>query len=247
MPNAITPIRLLLIDDDELSREVLALQIASLGHHVDLADSGEAALHHLQHHQPIPSAVLTDWQMPGTSGLVLGRLLRQYSTPATVLVAMSGSQPTEDPTSAYNAFLLKPFTMQQLASVLSHTAPATSAPAAPENTTSILDPRIYAQFSNSMPAAQLQQLYTLCLDDSEKRIEYMRQAASLADDATYRSEAHAIKGSCSMVGALELHHLAATAEQTGLAPANHVASLHEMLLACARLRRILVEQHGPTT
>jgi CheY-like chemotaxis protein/HPt (histidine-containing phosphotransfer) domain-containing protein len=248
MPNATTPIRLLLVDDDELSRDVLALQIVSLGYHVDTADSGDAALHHLRHYQPPPTAILTDWQMPGTSGLALGRQLRHATTPTTILVAMSGSHPTEDVTSTYNAFLLKPFTMQQLAAALTPTRAAATHPASTQqNTGNILDQNIYARLAASMPAAQLQQLFTLCLADSEKRIEHMRHAAAEADDATYRREAHAIKGSCSMVGALELHRLASTAEQDGYTPANHLASLDEMLLACERLRRILVAHQNRAT
>ena len=249
MPKATTPIRLLLVDDDELSREVLALQIASLGYQVDAAASGEAALHHLRHHQPPPTAILTDWQMPGTSGLALGRQLRQATSSTTILLAMSGSHPTQDVTSTYNAFLLKPFTMQQLSAALTPTPFAAAAKPAPtqETTGNILDPKVYAQLAASMPAVQLQQLYTLCLDDSEKRIDRMRLAAAQADDATYRREAHSIKGSCSMVGALELHHLAKTSEQNGLAPANHVASLNKMLLACGRLRRILVAHQNRAT
>ncbi len=42
-----------------------------------------------------------------------------------------------------------------------------------------------------------------------------------------------------MVGAVELHRLAAAAEEIGVDAANHVASLDEMMIAWERLRRIL--------
>lgn len=98
-----------------------------------------------------------------------------------------------------------------------------------------------------MPATQLQQLYTMCLDDGEARIARMRLAASTGDETLYRQEAHSIKGSAGMVGASKLQHLASAAEMQDFATANHVASLNEMLMACGHLRRILVEREYQAT
>jgi HPt (histidine-containing phosphotransfer) domain-containing protein len=67
----------------------------------------------------------------------------------------------------------------------------------------------------------------------------MRQAGLEGDDAAYRTAAHAIKGSCGMVGALELQRLATSMEEQGLSD-DHVASLNEFVLACERLRGMLV-------
>jgi HPt (histidine-containing phosphotransfer) domain-containing protein len=86
----------------------------------------------------------------------------------------------------------------------------------------------------------LEELYELCLSDAQARIAGMRRSASEGDDAAYRREAHAIKGGCGMVGAAELQSLATSMEERGLSDANHVASLDEFMLACERLRRILI-------
>jgi HPt (histidine-containing phosphotransfer) domain-containing protein len=67
----------------------------------------------------------------------------------------------------------------------------------------------------------------------------MRQAASDNDDAAYKREAHAIKGGCGMVGALELQTLATSMEERGLSD-DHVASLKEFIGACERLRGMLI-------
>src|SRR5437867_341227 len=101
MKNGNDPIRLLLVEDDELSRELLALKVAAHGYRVETADSGDAALLHLrQARQDPPHAVLADLQMPGTSGLELARLLRVASGAAgsreTLLLAMSASRPQQD-------------------------------------------------------------------------------------------------------------------------------------------------------
>jgi HPt (histidine-containing phosphotransfer) domain-containing protein len=67
----------------------------------------------------------------------------------------------------------------------------------------------------------------------------MQQAASGNDDAVYRREAHAIKGGCGMVGALELQRLATSMEEHGLS-GDHVASLKEFVAARERLRGMLI-------
>jgi HPt (histidine-containing phosphotransfer) domain-containing protein len=91
-----------------------------------------------------------------------------------------------------------------------------------------------------MQKDRLDQLYTLCLGDAERRIATMRRAACEGDDDAYRREAHSLKGGCGMVGAVELQKLATSMEKQGLGVTNHVATLDEFILGCERLRRILV-------
>jgi DNA-binding response OmpR family regulator len=248
MKNTDEPVRLLLIEDDELSREVLILQMTAQGYQIETAESGDAALLQLEQMQHrLPNAVLTDIQLPGTSGQELLRLLRAVSDAGTTLLAMSASQPNDEIISGFDGFLLKPFTMKQLAAALQPGTPRPSSIATTANPSTdgpSLDEALYLRLANSMSASQLQQLYALCIDDASARLSRMRLAAAAADDATYRNEAHAIKGGCSMVGATELYKLASAAEEGGLSAANHVASLDEMLRACERLRRILVAREA---
>jgi len=79
----------------------------------------------------------------------------------------------------------------------------------------------------------------MCLTDSARRLTAMRQALMAGDDAAYRRGAHAIKGGCGMVGAVELAKLAAEMEIIGL-PAEHDATPFDRFLAAsARLERML--------
>jgi CheY-like chemotaxis protein/HPt (histidine-containing phosphotransfer) domain-containing protein len=244
----------LLVEDDEVSREVLSLQMGAQGYEVDTVESGDAAVAWLQGLRgAVPEAIVTDLQMPGLSGQELAGRLREIAAAkakgsrSTVVVAMSASRPPKDLLRGFDGFLLKPFTMAQLAAALESAlsgAPGTESGRAVEqprtgSDSAGLDEGVYARLVAAMPATQLQQLYTLFLDDAGARMVRMRAAAEAGDDSTYRKEAHAIKGGCSMVGAAELHQLASAAEQGGIAAANHVASLNEMLAACERLRRIL--------
>jgi CheY-like chemotaxis protein/HPt (histidine-containing phosphotransfer) domain-containing protein len=229
----------MVVDDDEISREVLALLLQAEWYAVDLADSGDAALLKLKTTDSIPEVVLTDMQMPGTVGAELARQLRDVCGAETTLLAMSGTQPDEEVTRAFDGFLLKPFTMTQLAAAIARSTAGAQPEVAPPLTA--LNEVVYEKLAASMKRGQLEQLYTLCLADAEKRIDGMKLAASKGDDATYKREAHSIKGGCGMVGATELQSIATAMETQGVA-ANHVASLEEFLLACKRLRRILIER-----
>jgi CheY-like chemotaxis protein/HPt (histidine-containing phosphotransfer) domain-containing protein len=231
------PVRVLVVDDDALSREVLSLLLHGAGYAVESADSGDAALLHLQSHTP-PQVVLADLQMPGTSGNKLARQLRSLCGPTTTLLAMSASEPGDKSDREFDGFLLKPFTMEMFTAAILRRKVET-AKGSNSSTVVALDETVHQKLAASMRRPQLQQLYALCLSDAAARVAVMQWAASSGGDAAYRREAHAIKGGCGMVGALELQTLATSMEERGLSD-DHVASLKEFIVAHERLRRILV-------
>ncbi len=89
------PVRVLVVDDDALSREVFALLLQDAGYVVETVDSGDAALLYLQTAPSLPQIILSDQQMPGTTGNELARQLRKLCGPATTLLAMSASAPED--------------------------------------------------------------------------------------------------------------------------------------------------------
>ena len=232
--------RILVIEDDALSREVLVLLLEHAGYEVETAISGDAAMHQLS--MPLaqsPHVVLADMQMPGISGGALARALRERCGRDTLLLAMSGSMPKDEATRDFDGLLLKPFTMSELTTAITANGDAAKVPANTvyQNLTS-LDEAVYEKLAASMRRERLDQLYDVCLEDAEERIARMRQAASDRDSAAFQREAHALKGGAGMVGATELQTLSSSLEKDGL-HANHVASLDELILACDRLHRIL--------
>jgi CheY-like chemotaxis protein/HPt (histidine-containing phosphotransfer) domain-containing protein len=236
------PVQVLVVDDDALSRDVLSLLLQQAGYAVDAVESGDAALLHLQTATSAPQVVLTDLQMPGTTGRELAQRMRPLFSSAPLLLAMSATPPDDGSHHGFDGFLQKPFTMEALAAAIAGniSVPAAKASTTKENAkTAPLDEGIYRKLASSMRLSQLDQLYALSLSDAEARLETMRSSAADRDDAAYRREAHAIKGSCGMVGALELQVLATSMERDGLSD-DHVASLDEFLVACTRLRRMLV-------
>jgi CheY-like chemotaxis protein len=232
-------VRILIVDDDEVSRDVLTRLAEDAGYEAEGSATGDAALLHLQGASRIPDVVLCDIQMPGTSGSALARRLRDVCGAKTILLAMSGSSPENGEEVEFDGFLLKPFSMSALAAAIA--GDTSGGEAAWEGANGVdLNERIYRKLEESMRRPQLEHLYALCLKDAEERVEKMRQATSEGDATTYRKEAHALKGGCAMVGAVELQRLAASMEQRGLCD-DKVATLDEFVAACERLRRILVE------
>ena len=87
------PLNILVIDDDELSRDLLALLLTREGHTVEIAGSGEAAVTALDGTAAMPNLVLVDLQMPGLSGNALAHRLRELCPNTARLLAMSASTP----------------------------------------------------------------------------------------------------------------------------------------------------------
>lgn len=229
----------LVVDDDLVSRELLSLLLTHHEYTAKAVASGAQALEYLQTcRDALPRAILADLQMPGISGATLAKALREVCGAGTVLVAISGSSPDEAVCRNYDAFLLKPFTIDEFMAVIANRGVTNSAPPATSEEVPALNPEVYAKLSASMSPQKLEQLFTLCLEDIAGRIVSMREAASAGNETLYKREAHAIKGGCGMIGATELQRLATTMETNGLA-ANHVATFDEFLVAQVRLKRML--------
>lgn len=108
---------ILLVDDDEDVRELVALILSSSGHQVLPASSGEAALRVAAHHPAHIDLLLTDVRMPGMGGPALAEQLRSRQ-PGLRVLFMSGY-----PGSPLGQggglelgmnLLAKPFTLQEL-------------------------------------------------------------------------------------------------------------------------------------
>ncbi len=231
----------LLVDDDELSREVLSILLEAEGYRVACASSGEDALLSLST-APKPGIVLTDLQMPGLSGSSLARQLRTLCGPATHLFVMSAGTPDPSLTELYDAFLPKPLSVDDFTRALDGQQP-TSATALPHP--AILDEAIYARLAFTLPRPQLVALYRFCLADALDRLASLRAAADRLDQDTLHRQAHTLRGGCGMVGATEIGTLAATLENLRLhahpppelqALLDTLAEAHERLQSTLELR-----------
>jgi DNA-binding NtrC family response regulator len=111
--------RLLVVDDDSLSRDFLTEAVRSLGYQADAVSSGEAALERLasrEYHM-----VLTDLRMPGIGGVELAaRVARDYPDLPVILVTAHGSIETAVDAMHKGAadFLMKPVSPDTLELVI---------------------------------------------------------------------------------------------------------------------------------
>jgi signal transduction histidine kinase len=110
--------RILVADDDLVSRCLLTTVLKKAGHEVVEAADGSAAWQTMC--QPdAPHMVILDWQMPGFSGLELCRKIRaQEGAEYTYVVLQTGRGSAADVQTGFEAgaddYLIKPVDMQQL-------------------------------------------------------------------------------------------------------------------------------------
>ncbi|MFM2354601.1 MAG: hypothetical protein RLZZ528_337 [Pseudomonadota bacterium] len=82
IPAGAAPLRVLIVDDSRMQRRILASNLARAGHQVSEAGDGAAALEICR--TTPPDLILSDWMMPGISGLDLCRQVRALGLPGYV-------------------------------------------------------------------------------------------------------------------------------------------------------------------
>ena len=242
--------RILVIDDDDLMRDLLSTLLEVRGYRVTVAPSGESALDMLRGND-LPDAILTDMQMPGLESEALTAALRAAVPDHVVVLGMSGSRPSPGALEYLDAFLSKPFDIRLFEETLAAARTARVTRSGPADkmaatardeqgsTVPVLDQGIFEALAKSFRPDQMRELYNLTLDDVRKRLTRMHEHAAADDLPAVQREAHAIKGSCGMVGARELQALATAAEGGTTV---HTSALADFPLACDRLRRMLDEK-----
>lgn len=200
---------ILLVDDDVVSREVMATLLTMKGYTVQAAASGEEAVAMVESGSFVPQGILVDLRMSGLSGAELMAQLRTR-TRATI-VAMSASEPQAEMLVHANGFLRKPFTPEELANVLARRA-GWSPKQWKAQEAVVLDRRILAQLRATMPERSVRALYTAAMLDLNERLGTLEAAIARGDGAAVRLIGHNIKGGCGMAGAMEAAQLGALLE-----------------------------------
>ncbi len=105
--------QILVVDDEEEVREILAETLVDFGYRVLTAASGEEALPVLAKDHSV-AMVITDVRMPGMSGLELADEIRRRWPEVKVVLISGYFLPQTTP----QRFLKKPFHMKELASIV---------------------------------------------------------------------------------------------------------------------------------
>ncbi len=132
-------LRVLVVDDSDLNREVGQRILAAEGALVQLANDGRAALLWLREHPHATDIVLMDVQMPVMDGYEATRQLRQLAhakdLPVVALTAGAFKAQQEVALQAgMNAFVAKPFDVEELMATILRLAPLKGVPVVGDET-----------------------------------------------------------------------------------------------------------------
>ena len=110
--------RILIAEDDAVSRRLLETLLARWGYDVIVAADGEEAWQHLQREEA-PHLAILDWMMPGMGGLEICRKVREVGHPSPayliLLTARTGSEDVvEGLETGANDYVTKPFNREEL-------------------------------------------------------------------------------------------------------------------------------------
>lgn len=121
----------LIVEDNDDSRELLACMLSRLGHQVSTAADGLAGVESALSRRP--DAVLVDIGLPGLDGYGVARKVRRALGAAVYLIALTGYGQPEDRARAleagFDVHLTKPVDIAQLEQLLSRPEPRRRVPA----------------------------------------------------------------------------------------------------------------------
>lgn len=183
--------RVLLVEDHDVNRELISLQLGQLGASVVSAANGQLALDMLAKHQV--DLVLTDLQMPVMNGAELCRALRQSSRwaslPIYVITAdLSELAARELQSCGCDGHLDKPVALKELATLLR---------------------RIVREGRSSadivpVPSLLTKELVSLYLDATRDDLAELQRCCTEEDEVGVNAALHKLKGAARMVGASAL-------------------------------------------
>jgi len=239
----------LIIDDDMVSREVMATVLTMSGYLVQTASGGDESLAVLDAESFLPDVILMDTQMPGLSGAALIDQLRAHST--ATIYAISGSHAPDAVLRGVDGFLMKPIGPEALQRVLEKhafgfsPAPSAGLNTAPETPPLVVNPKVLAQLRDIMKESAVREIYAAILADLDRRRPQLEAAISDGDHAAVRRVGHSIKGGCSMAGALEVARVGELIE-FGVDDLEYIRSLLPLLESATRnLQRMLDAEFSP--
>ena len=213
-------VRILLVDDNPVNRQVGEDMLAALGCVVSLAEDSAAALAAAE--AVAPALVLMDCHMPGTSGIETARILRQrgFDRPIIALTAdISPKNRADTAEAGMDGLMGKPYRLQELEALLTRAlqgaAPAEEpAPPAATGDEPLLDDRQAHEAVGGRPTlvTRLRRVFLKQLPESLARIQAAVESGS---PTAQREAAHSLKGAAATIYALRLRAIAAQLEDAG--------------------------------
>jgi CheY-like chemotaxis protein len=227
----------LLIDDDMISREVIATILTLNGYTLHTAEDGAGSVKILDDGKCLPQVILVDVQMQGLNGVPLVKELRSRSQAA--IYAISGSRLPKELETVVDGFLQKPFSPDSLQKLLDEQNLKSSSPSELSSDEPVVSAKILSQFRQMMPEPTVREVYVAVVTDLKKRITALDAAIAKKDVTEVRRIGHTIKGGCGMAGARQAARLGGLLEAESDELNNSAAIRLELKLAQENLERML--------
>lgn len=220
-----TPLSVLLAEDNVVNQRVAAALLGTIGHRVTVCNNGrEAVLAVESGHFDL---ILMDIQMPVLDGLAATaaiRALPDRAKAAIPILAISANV-REDDVARYREggidhVLSKPLRPDSLkamlAKILGDAPPPTEAPAAPPPE-DLMDGTQVAALREALPPEKLSELYGLAKESLLTGAELLRDGWQKGDPAEVKTAAHRVAGVARNFGCLALGKCAARIEDAAKA------------------------------
>lgn len=226
------PLRLLVVEDNQINQEVLVQMLLQLGYRAQVAADGVEALAKL-HQQPF-DVVLMDVQMPNMDGLEASRRLRNDpSIQQPQIIAVTANIVPEEREDCFKAgmddYICKPIEPSELIAALERAAnnikqgvstPPNTSPieeakampndvAIPQSTITLDSYALQRLYSSLGPQAHtmLPNLLTSFVENANQLYRTFANLKTHEDLVTFHRAAHTLKSNSELFGALELAKL----------------------------------------
>lgn len=193
-----TPIRVLLVEDNDLNQQIVSQMLVNYGFEITLANNGLECLRLL--HEKYFDVILMDMQMPVMDGYEATRMIRQYEESQHIpIIAMTAHAMTGDREKCLAAgctsYIAKPFRAEELAREIK---------------------KHFQGISTDNSDANLNNFINELLPEFMAQLEEMVNSLELAyanyDLEAIKSISHDIKGTAGMYGFQEISESAAAIE-----------------------------------
>ncbi len=250
--------RILIAEDNPANQLVALYLLKSIGYESEVVATGEGAIHSLSGGDF--DLVLMDCQMPVMDGFAATRAIREAEKTVgghIPIIAMTAYALKGDREKCIEAgmddYISKPVTPQVLEDMIGALLAKDSKNASgadkgsPDESGGTIDPRAMKELLELQEEGAsniVEELVDIFLEDAPKRMASIRDAMDSADSSALAHNAHALKGSCTVIGATKMRDLCYELEKLGEASRfnDAEAEFHRLERELGRVRQELSEK-----